>query len=77
MTQTHSAVVTFLLGTQPRAPEKDQNRTLQWFSGHCGVRKNIGDFVGLEVTKEKQLRILRNVVDAVPSLIITDYGDID
>ena len=68
VTQTHSSLATFLLGTQPRSPDKDQNRTLQWLSGHPGVRKNIGDFV-MEVTKGKQLRILRNVVDVLPSLI--------
>jgi hypothetical protein len=38
-------------------------------SGHPGVRKHIGNFVGLEVTKAKQLRILRNVVDVLPSFI--------
>ena len=46
-----------------------QIRTLQCLSGHPGVRKHIGDFVGLEVTKGKHLRILRNVVDVLPSLI--------
>jgi hypothetical protein len=77
VTQTHSAVVTFLLGTQPRAPDTVQNRMLQCLCGHCGVRKHIGDFVGLEVTKEKQLRILRNVMDVVPSFIKTDYEEQD
>ena len=67
--QSHSALVTFFLGTQPRAPDKDQNRTLQCMSGHPGVRKHIGDFVGLEVTKGKQLRILRSMVDVLPSFI--------
>ena len=69
VTQSHSTLVTFFLGTQPRDPDKDQNRTLQWLSGHPGVRKHIGDFVGLEVTKEKHLRILRQVVDVLPSFI--------
>ena len=69
VTQSHSALVTFFLGTQPRAPGKDQNRTLQCMSGQPGIRKHIGDFVGLEVTKGNQLRILRNVVDMLPSLI--------
>ena len=69
VTQTHSAVVMFLLGTLPPAPGKDQSRTLQCLSGHPGVRKHIGNFVGLEVTKRKQLRILRSVVDVLPSFI--------
>lgn len=69
VTQSHSALVTFFLGTQPRAPDKDQNRTLQCMSGQPGIRKHIGDFVGLEVTKGNQLRILRNVADVLPSLI--------
>ena len=46
-----------------------QIRTLQCLSGYPGVRKHIGDFVGLEVTKGKHLRILRNEVDVLPSLI--------
>ena len=69
VTQTHSATVTFLLGALPPAPGKDQSRTLQCLSGHPGVRKHIADFVGLEVTKGKHLRILRNVVDVLPSRI--------
>ena len=69
VTQSHSALVSFLLGTLPRAPDKakDQNFTLQYLSGHRGVRKHIGDFVGLEVTKAKQFRILRSVVEVLPS----------
>ena len=63
--QTHSALVTFLGGALPPAPDKDQSRTLQCLSGHPGIRKYIGDFVGLEVTKGKHLRILRNVVDTL------------
>jgi len=60
----------FLLGTLPPAPDIEQSCTpLQFFSGHPGVRKHIGDYVGLEVTKGKQLRILRNVVDLLPSFI--------
>ena len=69
VTQSNSAVVMFLLGTLPRAPDKDQNRTLQCLNGHPGVRKHISDFVGLKVTKARQLRILRQVVDVLPSLI--------
>ena len=74
VTQSHSALVMFLLGTLPRAPDKvrispRRQRFLQCLSGHPGVRKHIGDFVGLEVTKGKQLRILRSVVDVLPSLI--------
>ena len=60
--QTHSAVVMFLGGTLSPAPNAVQSRTLQCLSGHPGVRKHIGDFVGMEVTKGKHLRILRNVV---------------
>ena len=72
VTQSHSALVMFLLGTLPPAPDTVQSRALQCLSGHPGVRKNIGDFVGLEVTKGKQLRILRQVVDVLPSFIETD-----
>jgi hypothetical protein len=67
VTQTHSSVVAFLCGALPPAPDENQSRTLQCLSGHPGVRKHIGDFVGLEVTKGKQLRILRQVVDVLPS----------
>ena len=69
VTQSHSALVMFLLGTLPPSPGKEQSCILQCFSGHPGVLKHIGDFVGLEVTKGKHLRILRNVVDVLPSFI--------
>ena len=72
VTQSHSALVNFLLGTLPPAPGKDQSCILQYFSGHPGVRKHIGDFVGLEITKGKQLRILRQVVDVLPSYIASN-----
>ena len=72
--QSHSAVVKFLLGTLPPAPDKEQSCILQCLSGHPGVRKHIGDFVGLEVTKGKHLRILRSVVGVLPSFILTE-GD--
>ena len=68
VTQSHSAVVKFLLGTLP-PPDKEQSCILQCLSGHPGVRKHIGDLIGLEVTKGKQLRILRSVVDVMPSFI--------
>ena len=70
VTQSHSALVMFLLGTLPPAPDKDQSCALQCLSGHAGVRKHIADFVGLEVTKGKHLRILRQVVDVLPSFIL-------
>ena len=70
VTQSHSALVMFLLGTLPTASGKDQRCCiLQCLSGHSGVRKHIADFVGLEVTKGRHLRILRQVVDALPSFI--------
>ena len=69
VTESHSSLMMFLLGTLPPAPGMEQSRTLQCLSGDPGVRKHIGDFVGLEVTKVKQLRILRNVVEVLPSLI--------
>ena len=71
VTQTHSSLVAFLHGALPPAPNQDQSRTLQCLSGHPGVRQHIGDFVGLEVTKRKQLRILRNVVDTLPKLLVS------
>jgi hypothetical protein len=75
VTQTHSSLVTFLGGTLPPPPGKTQRRTIQCLSGHPGVRKHIGDFVGLEVTKAKQLlRILRQVVD-LPSFIVHKPDD--
>ena len=70
VTQSHSALITFLGGALPPAPNQKQSRMLQCLSGHPGVRKHIGDFVGLEVTKGKHLRILRNVVKALPSFTI-------
>ena len=72
VTQTHSAMVTFLGGSLPPALDERQTRILQCLSVHPGIRKHIGDFVGLEVTKVKHLRILRQVVDALPSFIRTD-----
>ena len=69
VTQSHSSLMMFLLGALPPAPDTVQSRTLQCLCGHPGVRKHIGDFVGLEVTKGKHLRILRNVVDVLPSFI--------
>ena len=71
VTQSHSSVLIFLLGTLPPAPDKGQSRALQYLSGHPGVRKHIGDFVGLEVTKRRHLRILRSVLDVVPAFINT------
>ena len=70
VTQTHSALVMFLLGTLPPATDKDQSCTLQCLSGLSGARQHIGDFLGLEVTKEKHLCILRQVADVLPSFII-------
>ena len=72
VTQTHSALVMFLGGALPPAPDQDQCRTLQCLSGHAGVRKHIGDFVGLEVTKRKHLRILHQAMDVLPSFVETD-----
>ena len=69
VTQSHSALVLILLGTLPPAPGKDQSCILQCLSGQPGIRKHIGDFVGLKVTKGKHLRILRQVVDVLPSFI--------
>ena len=70
VTESHSSLKMFLLGALPPAPDKDQRcALLQCLSGHPGVREHIGNFVGLEVTKTKQLRFLRNVVDVLPSLI--------
>ena len=77
VTQTHSAVVTFLGGTLPPAPastDADQRCILKCLSGHPGVRKHIFDFVGLEVTKGKHLRILRSVVEVLPSFIERSRG---
>lgn len=64
--QEHFSVINFLLGTLPPTPKKDRKCILQCLSGHPGIRKLIGDFVGLEVTKAKQLRILRSVVKVLP-----------
>ena len=72
VTQTHSAVFTFLGGALPPAHDTVQSRTLRCLSGHPGVKKHIGDFVGLEVTKRKQLRILRSVVDVSSCFEIDD-----
>ena len=70
VTESHFSLMMFLLGALPPASGKNQSCILQCFSGHPGVRKHIGDFVGLEVTKGKHLRILRNVVEVLPSFII-------
>ena len=73
VTQTHSSLMMFLLGTLPPPPDKDQScALLQCLSGHPGVRKHIGDFVGLEVTKGEHLRILLRVVDELAVLIRTE-----
>ena len=70
VTESHSALVMFLLATLPPAPNKDQACILHCLSGCPGVRKHIGDFVGLEVTKGKHLRILRQVKDVLPTHIV-------
>ena len=73
VTQTHSSLMMFLLGTLPPPPDKDQScALLQCLSGYPGVRKHIADFVGLEITKGKHLRILRQVVEVLPSFIWTE-----
>lgn len=64
--QEHSSMVTFLLGTLPLIPDSGRTCILESLNGHPGIRKLIGDFVGLEVTKAKQLRILRSVVKVLP-----------
>jgi len=71
VTQSHSALITFLGGALPLAPTRstDQRCILPCLSGHPGVRKHIGDFVGLEVTKGKHLRILQNVKKVLPPLL--------
>ena len=70
VTGAHSSLVAFLLGALPPAPNTDRGRCLlQVLGGVPGVRKDIGDFVGLEVTKGKRLRILRQVVDVLPALL--------
>jgi hypothetical protein len=51
---------------RPRCEAKPCPSVLERSSG---VREHIGNFVGLKVTKTKQLRILRNVVEVFPSLI--------
>ena len=69
-TESHSALVMFLFGTLPPAPDNDQSCTLlQYLSGQPGVRKHIAEFVGMEITKVKHLRILRSAVDVLPSFI--------
>jgi len=61
VTSSHSSMVMFLLGTLPPAPDADQSCILQCLGGHPGLRKHVTEFVGLEVTKGKHLRILRQV----------------
>ena len=61
--QAHLSVITFLLGS---LPDNGRGCILQCLSGHPGIRKQIGDFVGLEVTKAKRLRILQSVVKVLP-----------
>ena len=53
--QAHLSVITFLLGS---LPDNDRGCILQCLSGHPGILKQIGDYVGLEVTKAKRLRIV-------------------
>ena len=72
VTQSHSALVMFLLGTLPPALDMPRSRIIQDLSGHPGIRKHIGDFVGLEVTKGEHLRILLRVVDELAVLIRTE-----
>ena len=69
VTQTHDALITFLGGTLPPAPDADHRCMLQCLSGHPGVRKHISNFVGLEVTTGKHLRILQSVKEVLPALM--------
>ena len=74
VTQSHSSLITFLGGALPPSPDQKQSRMLQCLSGHPGVRKHIGDFVGLEITKGKQLRILRSLKEQLPSFLKHERG---
>lgn len=67
--QSHSSLVMFLRAALPPDPGEDQSRTLQCLSGQPGVRKYIAEFIGMDGTKAKQLRILRQVANALPSII--------
>ena len=46
VTQSHSAVITFLGGALPPAPDTVQSRTLQCLCGQPGVRKHIAALSG-------------------------------
>lgn len=70
--RTRSSLMTFLLGTLPPSPGKDQEGTYtsQYLSGQPGIRKNIAHFAGgLEVTRTKHLRILHSVMEVLPSFM--------
>ena len=69
VTQTHASIITFLHGTRPPTPGTDRRSNLEWLSVHPGIRQHICGFVGQEVTKKKQLHILRQVKDALPPLV--------
>ena len=72
--RSHSSVIVFLLGTLPPTDTARQQCNLQCFGGHPGIRKRIADFVGLEITKETHLRILRSVKNVLPSYVPAPAG---
>ena len=70
ITQSHYALITFLGGMLPPDPaDAGQRCILQCLSGHPGVRKNIGDYFGLKISKRKHLGILRSVVAVLPAFV--------
>ena len=73
--QARSSMVTFLLGTLSPTPEKDRGCILQYLSGHPGIQKQIGNFVGLEVTKAKHFCVLRSVVKVLSETMRIRWRD--
>ena len=69
-TQNHSSLLMFLRGTLPPSDSKTGHSCiLQNLSGYLGVRKKIAAFVRTEYLTAKQLRILHQLTEVLPSVM--------
>lgn len=69
-TRNHSSLLMFLRGTLPPSDSKTGHSCiLQNLSGYLGVRKKIAAFVQIERLTAKQLRILHQLTEVLPSVL--------
>ena len=72
-TRNHSSLLMFLRGTLPPSDSNPGHSCiLQNLSGHAGVRKQIAAFVRIECLTAKQLCILHQLTEILPS-VLSDF----